>query len=361
MRAESANIALSLPGGGLAGSLYQVGALAALEDALEGVRARGFSLYVGQSGGSIVAACLAGGIPSDRLYRALLDPADNFFPLERRHFLQVDTGEWQRAVKTTYLAVRHALTRLGPSRGGAVMENKVENSIAEQVDRLADSLPAGLFTLARFERFLSDFFLRREIPNVFSSMTRRLRIVAHDLDSGERVLFGSDGYRNIPVSLACAASCALPMFFSPVRIGGRHYIDGGLCELAHLDVAKASGADIAIVINPRVPVTTRGAHVPTGHGPGTSVRDKGLTWVMNQSKRISSQAMLEHEIRHPPDGMHVLLLEPHPSDSTLFLHNAASFDARRAILEYAYRTTRAGLADRLRPDPVLSARLGWKG
>lgn len=354
---EPATIALSLPGGGLAGSLYQVGALAALEDALEGVRARGFSLYVGQAGGSIVAACLAGGIPSDRLYRALLDPADNFFPLERRHFLQVDTGEWQRAVKTAYLAVRHALTRLGPSRGSAP---PIEEVVA-QVDRLADSLPAGLFTLARFERFLADFFNRREIPNVFSAMKRRLRIVAHDLDSGARTLFGSQGFEGIPVSLACTASCALPMFFSPVRIGGRHYIDGGLCELAHLDVAKRAGADVAIVINPRVPVTTGGANVPTGHGPGHSVRDKGLTWVMNQAKRISSQAMLEHEVRHPPDGMHVLLLEPHPSDSTLFLHNVAAFDARRAILEYAYRTTRAGLADRLGSDPVLSARLGWRG
>lgn len=356
---EPATIALSLPGGGLAGSLYQVGALAALEDALEGVRSRGFGLYVGQAGGSIVAACLAGGVPSDRLYRALLDPADNFFPLERRHFLQVDTGEWQRAVKTTYLALRHAITRLGPSRGGAGGALVAEDFVA-QIDRLTDSLPAGLFTLARFERFLADFFNRREIPNVFSSMTRRLRIVAHDLDSGERVLFGSDGYQNIPVSLACSASCALPMFFSPVRIGGRHYIDGGLCELAHLDVAMQAGADVTIIINPRVPVTTRGVNVPTGHGPGLSVRDKGLTWVMNQAKRISSQAMLEHEIRHPPAGMHVLLLEPHPSDSTLFLHNVAAFDARRAILEYAYRTTRAGLADRLGSDPVLSARLGWK-
>lgn len=358
----AAPVALSLPGGGLAGALYQVGALAALEDALDGLRSRGFSLYVGQAGGSIVASCLAGGIPSDRLYRALLDPADNFFPLERRHFLQVDTGEWQRATKTAYLAIRHAITRLGPSRGAGTI---AAEDVVAQFDRLADSLPAGLFTLARFERFLSDFYLRREIPNAFSAMGReggrRLRIVAHDLDSGARVLFGSEGYENIPVSLACAASCALPMFFSPVRIGGRHYIDGGLCELAHLGVAKQAGVDVAIVINPRVPVTTRGAGVPTGHGPGTSVRDKGLTWVMNQSKRISSQAMLEHEIRHPPEGMHVLLIEPHPSDSTLFLHNVAQFDARRAILEYAYRTTRAGLADRLRSDPALSERLGWKG
>jgi predicted acylesterase/phospholipase RssA len=356
---DAIKIALSLPGGGFAGSLYQVGALAALEDGITGVRERGFSAYVGQAGGSVVAACLAGGIRTDRIYRALLDPADNFFPLERRHILRVDTGEWQRTVKTAYLAVRHGLTRLDPRRGGAV-DPELPNLIVEQFDRLTDSLPAGLFSLDRFERFLADFFARRDVPNVFADMARRLFIVAHDLDSGERTLFGSEGFENIPVSLACAASCAIPLFFSPVRIGGRHYIDGGLCELAHLDVARREGAEITIVVNPRIPVSTRGEAVPTGHGPQRSVRDKGLTWVMNQAKRISSQAMLEQEIKHPPEGMRVLVLEPRPTDGALFLTNVAAFDSRRAILEYAYRTTRARMSEWLEKNRDLADRLEWK-
>ena len=355
----TAPIALSLPGGGLAGSLYQVGALAALEDGIEGVRERGFSLYVGQAGGSVVAACLAGGIPTDRIYRALLDPADNFFPLERRHILEVDTGEWQRTVRTAALAVRESLIRLNPLRSSNAIDPALPSLVLEQFDRLSDSMPAGLFTLSRFERFLADFYARRDIPNVFSAMQRRLRIVAHDLDSGERVLFGSEGYEGIPVSLACAPSCALPLFFSPVRIGGRHYIDGGLCDLAHLDVARDAGAEISIVVNPRVPVATRGA-VPTGHGPQKSVRDKGLTWVMNQAKRISSQAMLEHEVKHPPEGMKVLVVEPEPSDGALFMNNVKAFDARRAILEYAYRTTRARISQWLEKNATMAERLGWK-
>ncbi len=352
-------IALSLPGGGLAGALYQVGALAALEDGIEGVRDPGFSLYLGQAGGSVVASCLAGGIPTDRIYRALLDPADNFFPLERRHILKIDTDEWQRTLRTAFMAFRHAMTRLDPRRGGTA-DPDFPDLVLEQFDRLTDSLPAGLFSLVRFERFLSDFFLRRDIPNVFTAMTRKLYIVAHDLDSGERVLFGSEGYENIPVSLACAASCALPLLFSPVRIGGRHYIDGGLCELAHLDVARDRGARLTIVVNPRVPVSTKGEDIPTGHGPQKSVRDKGLAWVMNQAKRISSQAMLEQEVRHPPEGMRVLVLEPMASDSVLFLHNMNSFENRRAILEYAYRTTRQRVTQWFERHAELVGELGWR-
>jgi hypothetical protein len=42
--------------------------------------------------------------------------------------------------------------------------------------------------------------------------------------------------------------------------------------------------------------------------------------------------------------MPLLLIEPRPTDAVLFMHNAASFAARRTILEYAYKTTRERVA-----------------
>ena len=54
--------------------------------------------------------------------------------------------------------------------------------------------------------------------------------------------------------------------------------------------------------------------------------------------------MLESEMMHPPEGMGVLRIEPHPEDAVLFLRNTRSFEARRVVLEHAYRTTRARLA-----------------
>lgn len=333
-------VALSLPGGGVSGALYQVGALAALEDGIEGLG--NFNTYVGHAGGSVVAACLAGGISANRLYRALLDPADPFFPLERRHVLELDAFEWQRMAKTAYLALRHALPRLDPRRAGPTPVG-LPDRIVEELDRFEDSLPAGIFSLDRFERVLAEFFERREVGNAFAQMKRRLRIVAYDLDSGRRVVFGSPGHEQVPVSLACAASCAVPLFFSPVRIGDRHYIEGGLCSMTHFDAVAEQPVDLTIVVNPRVPVSTRGESVPTGHGVGRSVRDKGLLWVLNQSRRIASQAMLDREAESPPAGMRVLRIEPHPEDAVLFLRNTRSFEARRVVLEHAYRTTRARL------------------
>jgi predicted acylesterase/phospholipase RssA len=190
-------------------------------------------------------------------------------------------------------------------------------------------------------------------------LPRKLRVVAYDLDSGARAVFGRPGMEQTPISLACAASCAVPLFFTPVRIGTRHYIDGGLCSMTHFDVAQEEGAELTIVVNPRVPVSTRGEGIPTGHGIGQSVKDKGLIWVLNQSRRIQSQAMLDNEMVHPPAGMNVLRIEPLPEDAMLFLKNTRSFEARRVVLEHAYRTTRARLTEWLEKGGGL-ARLGLR-
>lgn len=353
-------VALCLPGGGMTGAMYQIGALAALEDGVRGIDAQSFSVYIGSSSGATVAASLAGGSTVERIYRALLDPVDNFFPIERGHIFRMDLDEWNRMLGTGWVALRHGLARLG-SRKDRAADTPAHLYLWEQIDRFNDSLPAGLFTLDRYERFLAEFFLRRGIPNTFRAMPRALRIATHDIDSGERVLFGADGFEDVPVSLACAASLSLPLFFSPVRIGARHFIDGGLGRVAHLDAAEASGADLAVVVNPLVPVSTAHRAVPTGHGVRASVRDKGLLWIYNQAMRIGAHARLDQEVHAMSTRtMQVLVLEPEPTDALLFLHNPANLAARRAILEYAYKTTRERLSVWIERHKPIVEQVGWR-
>ena len=354
-------VALCLPGGGMTGAMYQIGALAALEDGVTGVDGQSFSLYLGSSSGATVAAALAGGSPVERIYRALLDPVDNFFPIERGHIFRMDLDEWNRMLGTGWVALRHGLARFG-TRKDRAGDTPAHLKIWEQIDRFNDSLPAGLFSLDRYERFLAEFFLRRGIPNSFRSMPRTLRIATHDIDSGARVMFGSEGHEDVPVSLACAASLALPLFFSPVRIGSAHYIDGGLGHVAHLDVAREAGVELTIVVNPLVPVSTAHRAVPTGHGVRASVRDKGLLWIYNQAMRIGAHARLGQEVVRAGyhGSMQVLVLEPEPSDALLFLHNPANLAARRAILEYAYKTTRERIAVWIDRHRAVVERMGWR-
>lgn len=348
-------VALCLPGGGATGAMYQMGALAALEDAVDGLDGNEFDFYIGTSSGASIAAALAGGRPVQRMYRAFLDPADTYFPLERKHILRTDFAEWQRTATTALRAIgkgtRSLLKRAPePSR----------TALWEELDRLYDSLPAGVFSLEGYERFLADFFYRRSVPNTFHGMPKELFILSHDLDSGEQVLFGAPGFDHVPVSRACISSMALPPFFSPVRIGDRHYIDAGAAQLAQLNVAVERGADVLVVVNPMVPVAAE--QVPTGHGQQKSVRDKGYLWVANQAMRIAMHALLVEAVARirAAGECEVILIEPEPTDGILFMHNPTSFSARRTILEYAYRTTRERVNGWLVGREAAVERAGWQ-
>lgn len=345
----SERIALCLPGGGAMGALYQIGALAAIEDAVENFDANSFDVYLGSSSGASLAAALAAGTPVQRLYRAFLDPADVYFGLERKHLLRFDLGEWRRMLFTTLSALRHgAGSLLGKD------PKTVPSAVWQELDRLYDSLPAGLFTLEAYERFLEDFFVRRGVPNTFGAMPRPLRVLAHDLDSGAPICFGGPGYEDVPVTRACIASMAIPPFFSPVRIGDRHYINPGAGQISHLDVAVEAGSRIVFVVHSMVPV--RVASVPTGHGHRASLRDKGMMWVLNQAIRIGMHRIIDEASQRVmrDQQVSVLRVEPEPEDGFLFMYNPADFEARRRMLEHAYRSTRLDIARRFAErDPAL--------
>jgi NTE family protein len=331
-------IALCLLGGGAMGAMFQIGALAALEDSVEGFQASSFDLFLGSSAGASVAAALAGGLPVQRIYRAFLDPADVYFGLERGHLLRVDLAEWRRTVLSALVALRYGASSLLSGK-----TTEMPAKLSQELDRLYDSLPAGIFTLDGYERFLEAFFVRRGVPNAFSEMPRALRIVAHDLDSGEPVAFGATGFDRVAITRACIASMAIPPLFSPVRLGDRHYVGSGAAEVEQLELAIAEGADVVVVVRPMVAISASG--VPTGHGERDSLRDKGMMWVFNQARRIGVQRSVDAAITRLRDaGAPLLVLQPNREDGILAMQNPASYDARRGMLEHAYRHTRAALA-----------------
>lgn len=329
-------IGLCLCGGGVTGAMYQVGCLAAIEDRVRGFQASDFDVFVATASGATVAMALSSGLSVQRMYRALLDPADDFFPLQRNHLLRVDLGELTRVVGSAVSAARRVVSTAATSP----LDVKVWN----ELERFVDSLPAGVFTLDHYERFLTEFMERRGIHNHFSRLQRPLLIVASDLDAGRRAVFGEGELAHVPVSRAIAAASAIPLLFAPVRVAGRDYVDGGIGDAAHVDLAEQRGCDMVVVINPMVPVHAgNGAPaVPTGHGKKARVRDKGAIWVYNQAMRMRMEARLAMGLErfrqsHPQTA--VLVLEPSQAEATLFMYSPMNFAARRAILEEGYTAT----------------------
>ncbi len=68
--------------------------------------------------------------------------------------------------------------------------------------------------------------------------------VATDIQSGKEMVFGSGN-----TGLAVRASCSIPGAFSPVDIGGRMYVDGGVVSPVAVDAALRFGADVVIAVD----------------------------------------------------------------------------------------------------------------
>jgi hypothetical protein len=88
------------------------------------------------------------------------------------------------------------------------------------------------------------------------------------------------------------------------------------------------------------------------------VRDKGLLWVFNQSRRIANKATLDREMENPPRGMSVLRIEPRGKDAALFLRNPRSFESRRAVLEFAFKAATEAIRAWANANPEGAERLG---
>lgn len=333
---------LCLSGGGATGAMYQVGCLAALEEGLQSFRASDFDVLVGTGSGATVAAGLAGGLSVQRMYRALLDPADDFFPLQRNHLLRLDMGELMRVFGSAIAAARRAVSSAATS--------PLDVNLWDELERFVDSLPAGVFSLDPYERFLTEFMVRRGIPNRFEDLERQLLIVASDLDAGRRAVFGAGELSQVSVARAVVAASAIPVLFAPVQAGGRDYVDGGMGDAAHIDLAASRGCRLIFVVNPMVPVhaSADGPDVPTGHGTKRRVRDKGAIWVYNQAMRMRMEARLKvglERFRNEHPDTDVVLFEPQQVDATLFMYSPMNFAARRAILQEGYTSTRRMLAE----------------
>lgn len=82
----------------------------------------------------------------------------------------------------------------------------------------------------------------------FSDLSVPLTVTAVDLDTGELVLFGS-GAQVAPLVEVLCASCALPMYYPPVLLGGRRYGDGGLRGVVPLEPAAELDVELVIAVD----------------------------------------------------------------------------------------------------------------
>jgi len=350
-RKQPSRVGLALAGGGPLGGIYEVGALLALTDSLEGIDLGRLDVYVGVSSGSFVAAALANGISPAQMYRLFInDGADA--ALTPEIFLRPAFSEFaRRAARVPWLAFRAAAQALrDPFRRGMM----------ESLATLSHAVPTGMFDNASIDGFLGRLFKAPGRTNDFRKLERKLYIVATNLDTGASVTFGARELDHVPISKAIEASAALPGLFPPVHIGGEYFVDGALNKTLHASVALDEGVDLLLCVNPLVPFDASGAS-RNGHTTVEKLSRGGLPVVLSQTFRAiihsRMKAGMDKYLRQYPDA-DVLLFEPDREDADMFFASIFSYAQRKHLCAAAYRKTRENLRAR---GPALASRLARHG
>lgn len=189
--APAPRIGLVLGGGGLKGFAH-LGVLKVLQEA--GIRP---SLFAGSSIGALIAAAYGAGAPLPFL-------VERAQALTRKHLFRVNTAAIARAgLKAPSFYAAEPLMAL-----------------------IASVVP----------------------PWKFDELAVPVLVNTVDLERGMQVVWGSPGFAHVSMRDAVYASCALPGFFPPGRVGHRTCVDGGTCD--NLPVSWAAlGVDALIAVD----------------------------------------------------------------------------------------------------------------
>jgi NTE family protein len=226
---------LVLAGGGIVGEAWMHGVLAGIEDGA-GLDLREVEAFVGTSAGSIVAARLAAGRRPPRPEGGGVAFAGEPAP-EAGDGDQPDGGSRLRGAVQG--AARIGWAASAPLAGAALALGTPAGALARAAV-LSRAAPHG--------RPLTP--LRERVARWGVRFDGRLRVCAVDRRSGRRVTFGAPGAPPAEVADAVCASCAIPWVFSPVRIGGRDYVDGGAWSVTNLDAARTGSGTEVLCLDP---------------------------------------------------------------------------------------------------------------
>ncbi len=219
--AQRPRIGLVLSGGGARGAAH-IGVLKALDRLHVPIDA-----IAGTSMGAVVGGLYASGMTGREIEQAMA------------------TVDWQSAFRD-----RLRRTELGWRRKEEDRDFLVNLPLGLHGRKLV--IPEGLVQGEKLTETLRQLTLPVGTITDFDALPTRFRAVATDLETGEAVIL-KDG----DLTTAMRASMSAPGVFGPVEYRGRLLVDGGLTENLPVEVARAMGVDVLIVVDAGYPLQPR--------------------------------------------------------------------------------------------------------
>ena len=347
--------ALVLAGGGFTGAVYEIGALRAIDDLLISRSVNEFDIFVGTSAGALVATFLANGSSPEEMLKVLEGSNKDVRSIGRKDIFSLNYRNYLKwLLKLPFKLV---------DVWGENIDHLNEVTLFDLGWNLLGALPSGLYDDLALDHYIAQTLAKLGHHNLFDEVERELYIIATDLNTGERAIFGKGYTSNVPISRTVAASSALPLLYKPVSIGGNEYIDGSLRGSASLDLAIEKGATLVVCINPLVPLDSLNGQLQRTRGKRKPIRlsDKGIQSIANQSLRIFSHAGLHYHIKqlrrtHPE--VDIILIEPDPKDYQMFFYNIMHYSARLTVAQHGFESVTINLAEDYHTYKEILARHG---
>ncbi len=339
MNNKISKTALVLAGGGLTGAVYEVGALQAIDDILIDRTVKDFDIYIGTSSGALVSAFIANGVSPETLLKILDGSHPLASALDRRLIFKINWKEYARWIATFPRALLKEWFQY--------IRNLRDSSFLDMVWSLSEAIPTGLYDGSALERLVRQGLSRLGCSNDFRDLGTELYLIATDLITGERAIFGME-YNESTISQAVAASSAMPFLYRRMQINGRDYVDGGLRGSASIDLAIERGANLVVVINPMVSFDHSTDHQKVSDKDHQGyVGDGGVQSLANRVIRIALHSGLQYhikQVRRAYPHVDIILIEPSPEESHMFTQNIMRYSARTHVANHGYESVTIHLA-----------------
>ena len=303
-------VGLVLGAGGVVGQSYHSGVLAALEHDF-GWDPRTAEVIVGTSAGSITGMLLRVGVPASELAAWVVKA-----PLSAEgQILHEIVGE-EAPELDAFKALE--VVRRPPSPPGSEMLTR-----ALLHPWQFRPLAAALALLAPGTRDIAEELTALKEVEGHEWPRRDLWVCAVRRRDGRRVVFGRPGAPEAPLHLAIAASCAVPGYFTPVRIGDLSYVDGGAHSPTNAAILRRRHLDGVIVVSPM--------SGPIGHRPDIYA---GLRWHAARMARREVAALRR-------SGVTVVVLRPGRQEQQVMGNDFLSRHRLEEIVQQSFFSTGA--------------------
>jgi NTE family protein len=301
IRRERSKVGLVLGAGGVLGAAWMTGALAGLQKQLAVADA---DLIVGTSAGSVLAAALRCRASMDEIVAWQCGDASGV--LAESMALAAQDGPlppWPQLRPGSLPLARAALFLQVPPWVGA-----------------SGWLPHGRGRHVALRSLVGALQARHRLDAARAWADGRTWLAAMDYDTGRRVLFGRPGAPRASLADAVVASCSIPGWYEPARIGGRRYVDGGVRSATSLSVLGGTDVREIYVLAPMA--STEPDHPLQPHlRLERRVRQLLTRLLLREAKALGAQ------------GKRVTVVTPGPRDLAVMGANLMDPKRRQAVLE----------------------------